>query len=185
MCFCFVCLFGDLLTSSDSLLVCCSSGWTPSTASKTVTGLAGRESDSLISDTSLSENHDCTWRLLSALSTSTCVYEVKCRERLCMFARAVPYRIRQFAHRKEREKRREDREKWDKTWEEHIQIKTNNMKQQQQQQYQRSSGRRRRWWQKKSNFFLFVYNMFPSTTMFDWLFFLFRWTTILVEKNND
>lgn len=56
----------DLLTSSDSFCVCCSSGWTPSTASNTVTGLAGVESDSTISDTSLSENH-CIWRLLSFL----------------------------------------------------------------------------------------------------------------------
>lgn len=61
----------DLLTSSDSFWVCWSSGWTPSTASIVfVTGLAGRESDSLISDTSLSENH-CTWRLLSALRMSS------------------------------------------------------------------------------------------------------------------
>lgn len=134
----------DLLTSSDSLLVCCSSGWTPSTASKTVTGLAGRESDSFISDTSLSENHDCTWRLLSALNVDTLSIWSERASVLCMFA---PYRTESTnLHIEKRErKRREDREREgrerEKSWEEHIQIKTNYMKQQQQQQQHQRSNR--------------------------------------------
>lgn len=112
----------DLLTSSDSLVVCCSSGCTPSTASRTVTGLAGRESDSLISDTSLSENHDCTWRLLSALQYGACVCAranvsafvlFEARVCVCVHARRTIQNQRIF-HIEKREREIENREKREK-----------------------------------------------------------------------